>query len=200
MELGSEGGAAAFPRGCRVSRGRWRNPQRARGHHDDRLGSAPNQHHERPRIGRPLENSTTSGRGRGLMRQLPTDAAATRESMARRRTPGPRPCRSPDALTSETFAHPAIALVPWHEPAILDGAEQVGRTVDVGGLAGHVAAPQGPTRRMSRGAGRTGQPYVPHRRRPSAPSRTVTISRQRCPPGEMRQSTRCGVRRRQPSR
>jgi hypothetical protein len=70
------GTASGSARGCRISRGRWRNRQRARGCDSDHLGCAPDQRRRRPHIGRPLENPTTNGRGRGLMRQPRSSAAA----------------------------------------------------------------------------------------------------------------------------
>jgi hypothetical protein len=77
----SAAGASASRRGCRISRGRWRNPQRARGRDADRLGCAPNQRRRRAHIRRPLENPTTNGRGRGLTRQ-PHAKATQRQPVA----------------------------------------------------------------------------------------------------------------------
>ena len=67
--------AASFRRGCRISRGRRRNPQRARVCGGDRLDCAPN------RAGGALTaaavgESDNNGRGRGLMRQPQAEAAA----------------------------------------------------------------------------------------------------------------------------
>ena len=82
------GGAVGSRRGCRISRRRWRNPQRVRGPDGERLGCAPNQRRRHPHIGRPLENPTTNGRGRGLMRQPPSIPAARPRSARVSQTAG----------------------------------------------------------------------------------------------------------------
>jgi site-specific recombinase XerD len=72
----SERRAIEITRGCRISRGRWRNPQRARGRDVGRLGCARNQRQRCPHIGGTLENPTTNGRGRRLVRQPQANAKA----------------------------------------------------------------------------------------------------------------------------
>ena len=75
-------GSAGFRLGCRISRGRWTDPQRDRGPDADRRGRTPNQGRAAPR---PLEQSTTNDGARGLMRQPQAKAP----SLCRCGLPGP---------------------------------------------------------------------------------------------------------------